>query len=75
MMAVLLHVHPSVAFAVLTHAVKMAVSLAPLVMLEKVQNPTPAHRLIKSLSIVGTGTNEIHWAAKVAWSREERRHR
>jgi len=67
--------HSSVAFAVLTHAIRMAVSLAPLAILEMEPNPTRAHRLIRGVAIAGTGLNEMLWSAKVARSREEQRHR
>jgi hypothetical protein len=68
--------HANVAFAVLTHAVKMAVSLAPLAILELMPNdPTRAHRLIKGVAIIGTGLNETLWSVRVARSKEEHRHR
>jgi hypothetical protein len=68
--------HDSVAFAVLTHAIQIGTSLAPLAILEALpDNPARANRLIKGAVILGTGINSTLWAAKVAKSREEQRHR
>jgi hypothetical protein len=67
--------HSSVAFAVLTHVIRMAVSLAPLAILEGVKDPTRATRLIKGVSILGTGIDQTLWAAKVAMSRDHDHHR
>lgn len=67
--------HDSVAFAVVTHAIRMAVSLSPLVILELVPEPMRARRFIQGAAILGTGVNETLWAAKVAKSREQERHR
>jgi hypothetical protein len=54
----------------------MGVSLAPLVILEALpNNPTRATRFIKGVSIIGTGANEMLWAAKVAMSKDHDRHR
>ena len=67
--------HDSVAFAVITHAIRMAVSLSPLVILEMVPDQMRARRFIQGAAILGTGINETLWAAKVAKSREQERHR
>ena len=67
--------HDSVAFAVITHAIRMAVSLSPLVILELVPEPMRARRFIQGAAILGTGINETLWAAKVAKSREGHRER
>jgi hypothetical protein len=67
--------HDSVAFAVITHAIRMAVSLSPLVILELVPEPMRARRFIQGAVILGTGINETLWAAKVAKSKEQERHR
>lgn len=65
-----------VAFSVVTHAIRMAVSLAPLAILEVIPNDhARANRFIKGAAIIGTGVNEMLWAAKVAKSREQERHR
>ena len=64
-----------VAFAVLTHAIRMAVSLAPLIILEIEPNPTRAHRLIKGASIIGTGLSETLWAARVQQRRNQHQER
>jgi hypothetical protein len=67
--------YDSVAFAVITHAIRMAVSLSPLVILEMVPEPMRARRFIQGAAILGTGINETLWAAKVAKSRDRERHR
>jgi hypothetical protein len=69
------HHHGNIAFAVITHVIRMAVSLAPLAILELQPNPTRATRLIKAVSIIGTGANEMLWATKVAMHKEHDRHR
>lgn len=67
--------HDSVTFAVITHAIRMAVSLSPLVILELVPDQMRARRFIQGAAILGTGINETLWAAKVARSKEVQRHR
>ncbi len=65
----------SVAMGVVSHALKLAGSLSPLLILEFVKEPTKAHRWIRIASIATTGLNETLWACRVNKSRGEERHR
>ena len=56
--------HSNVAVGV-SHALKLAGSLSPLLILEFVKEPTRAHRWIRIASIATTGLNETLWAMRV----------
>ena len=59
----------------ISHMLKLAGALSPLVILEFVKEPTKAHRWIRISSIVAAGLNETLWAMRVNRSREEQRRR
>jgi len=58
-----------------SHVLKLAGALSPLLILEFVKEPTKAHRWIRIASIGTAGLNETMWAMRVGRSREEERHR
>ncbi len=58
-----------------SHFLKLAGSLSPLLILEFVKEPTRAHRWIRIASIATAGLNETLWSCRVGRSREEERHR
>jgi len=58
-----------------SHILRMAGSLSPLLILEFVKEPNQAHRWIKAASIITTGLNETLWACRVGKSNPEERHR
>jgi hypothetical protein len=59
----------------ISHILKLAGSLSPLLILEFVKEPTKAHRWIRIAAIATTGLNETLWACRVGRSREEQHHR
>lgn len=66
--------HSNVTMGV-SHMLKLAGALSPLLILEFVKEPTKAHRWIRIASITSAGLNETLWAMRVSKSREEQRHR
>lgn len=58
-----------------SHALKLAGSLSPLLILEFVKEPTKAHRWIRIAAITTTGLNETLWACRVSRSREQEHQR
>lgn len=58
-----------------SHALKMAGALSPLIILEFVKEPTRAHRFIRIASIATAGLNETLWACRVGRSREQEHRR
>jgi hypothetical protein len=58
-----------------SHFLKLAGSLSPLLILEFVKEPTRAHRWIRIASIATTGLNETLWSCRVGRSNPEERHR
>jgi hypothetical protein len=58
-----------------SHFLKLAGSLSPLLILEFVKEPTRAHRWIRIASIATAGLNETLWACRVGKSGPEERHR
>ena len=58
-----------------SHMLKLAGALSPLIILEFVKEPTKAHRWIRISSIAAAGLNETLWAMRVNRSREEQRRR
>ena len=67
--------HNSNVTAGVSHFLKLAGSLSPLLILEFVKEPTKAHRWIRIASIATTGLNETLWACRVNRSREEQHRR
>ena len=67
--------HPSNVMMGVSHFLKLAGSLSPLLILKFVTEPTRAHRWIRIAAITTTGLNETLWACRVGKSREEERHR
>jgi hypothetical protein len=58
-----------------SHFLKLAGALSPLLILEFVKEPTKANRWIRIASIATAGLNETLWACRVNRSREGQRHR
>jgi hypothetical protein len=65
---------PSIALGV-SHVLKLAGALSPLLILEFVKEPTKAHRWIRIASITAAGVNETLWAMRVQRRSKEQRHR
>lgn len=66
--------HSNVTMGV-SHLLKLAGALSPLLILEFVKEPTKAHRWIRIASIGTAGLNETLWAMRVNKSREGQHHR
>ena len=66
--------HSNVGLGV-SHLLKLAGALSPLLILEFVKEPTKAHRWIRIASIGAAGLNETLWAMRVQRRSEEHRHR
>lgn len=58
-----------------SHVLKLAGALSPLLILEFVKEPTKAHRWIRIASITTAGLNETLWAMRVQHRSEEQRNR
>lgn len=58
-----------------SHFLKLAGSLSPLLILEFVKEPTKAHRWIRIASIATAGLNETLWSCRVGRSCPENRYR
>lgn len=58
-----------------SHVLKLAGALSPLLILEFVKEPSKAHRWIRIASITTTGLNETLWAMRVQRRTQEQRYR
>jgi len=67
--------HHSNVMVGVSHFLKLAGALSPLLILEFVKEPTKANRWIRIASITTAGLNETLWACRVDRSRGEERHR
>jgi hypothetical protein len=67
--------HHSNVMVGVSHFLKLAGALSPLLILEFVKEPTKANRWIRIASITTAGLGETLWACRVGRSREEERHR
>ena len=66
--------HSNVTMGV-SHVLKLAGALSPLLILEFVKEPTKAHRWIRIASITTAGLNETLWAMRVQKRHEEYKNR
>jgi hypothetical protein len=67
--------HRSTVMMGVSHFLKLAGALSPLLILEFVKEPTRAHRWIRIASITTAGLNETLWSCRVGRSREEEQRR
>ena len=67
--------HHSNTFMGVSHMLKLAGALSPLIILEFVKEPTKAHRWIRIASIATAGLNETLWAMRVNRSRDQEQRR
>jgi hypothetical protein len=63
--------HKSNVMVGVSHFLKLAGALSPLIILEFVKEPTKAHRWIRIASIATAGLNETLWACRVNRSRDQ----
>ena len=67
--------HNSTVAVGVSHVLKLAGALSPLLILEFVKEPTKAHRWIRIASIATAGLNETLWAMRVQKRHEEYKNR